>query len=385
VARAPRDFLVIGNPENRRVTLFTAAAEQLGSRARVVPWLDVIRDPSCLQRLPQERRWVRIESWGENVDVERALLLRGAQVSSRFERRSRVQPEQIASATALRGGVVAPRQAHLGVEEALRELQRLFEQRRDWHLSQPLRTYHELFDKPQTHGLCRSLAVRVPEAIPAPSTARDLLAELEERAWRRAYVKLGCGSSASCLALVERGPHGFSVTTSMEIAGERLFNSLRVRRYARPALVDRVLAFLLNEGAHVERGIDKLASAGHHADVRFLYVRGLEPFVVLRQSKLPITNLHLGGSRGDVDRYRAKVGKEGWNEALEFVQLLGTQLGCWHLGVDVAFERETRRPFVLEANAFGDLLPGIERAGKSVYGWEILALRRLLDALPPEG
>lgn len=385
MARAPRDFLVIGNPENRRVTLFSAAAQQLGFRAQVVPWLEVLRDSRCLLQLARGPRLVRVESWGEDLEVERALLRRGAEVSSRWLRRSQVHPEQIEAATALHGGIVAPRQAHLGVEEVLVELHHVFEQRHDWHWPQPVVSYHELFDKPQTYELCRFLGLRVPESIPVPASATELLAELEARAWRRSYVKLGCGSSASCLALVERGPHGVSVTTSMEIAGERLFNSLRVRRYARPALVERVLGFLLDEGAHVERGIDKLPSAGHHADVRFLYVRGLEPFVVLRQSKLPITNLHLGGSRGDVDRYRAKVGKDGWEEALQFVQVLGTQLDCWHLGVDMAFDRETRRPSVLEANAFGDLLPGIEREGKSVYAWEIESLRRELDALPSEG
>jgi len=50
---------------------------------------------------------------------------------------------------------------------------------------------------------------------------------------------------------------------------------------------------------------------------------------------------------------------------------------CLHLGVDVMFTAPLRgaRPehVVLEANAFGDLLPNLMCDGLSVYEWEIRA------------
>ncbi|HEX8538485.1 MAG TPA: hypothetical protein VF664_13540, partial [Cystobacter sp.] len=59
-------FLVIGNPENRRVTLFQAALAARGlPPAHVVPWRALLRDPAVLADLPDTERLVRIDSAGE--------------------------------------------------------------------------------------------------------------------------------------------------------------------------------------------------------------------------------------------------------------------------------------------------------------------------------
>src|SRR5262249_15131459 len=151
-----------------------------------------------------------------------------------------------------------------------------------------------------------------------------------DRAGRSAvYVKLTCGSSASCVALVQRARAGVSVTTSLEPSGDRLYNSLRVRRYARPEIVDRVLGFILAEGAHVEEAIAKQPARGVHADVRILFVRRDPLFSVLRTSRTPITNLHLGGRRGDVDAYRATLPDGAWEAACEAGSALAGALGTW--------------------------------------------------------
>ena len=42
-------------------------------------------------------------------------------------------------------------------------------------------------------------------------------------------------------------------------------------------------------------------------------------------------------------------------------------------GVDLLYETGFRGPRVVEANAFGDLLPNLTREGLSPYGWEIRA------------
>ena len=47
------------------------------------------------------------------------------------------------------------------------------------------------------------------------------------------------------------------------------------------------------------------------------------------------------------------------------------------LGIDLLFERGFAGHRVVEANAFGDLLPGLSRGGLDTYGWEIQAV---LDA-----
>jgi hypothetical protein len=51
---------------------------------------------------------------------------------------------------------------------------------------------------------------------------------------------------------------------------------------------------------------------------------------------------------------------------------------CLHVGVDLMYEAGYTGHRVLEANAFGDLLPNLRRDGLSVYEWEIREALRTL-------
>ena len=48
--------------------------------------------------------------------------------------------------------------------------------------------------------------------------------------------------------------------------------------------------------------------------------------------------------------------------------------GCHHVGVDLAFTAGFRRHAVLEANAFGDFLPGLLCDGLDTHAVELAAL-----------
>src|SRR5690349_4198332 len=68
----PLRLALVGNPDNRRVTLFVDAARAVGvAPPRVVPWLDVLRGEASFE--PGET--VRVDSPGEDAEVTR--LLRG--------------------------------------------------------------------------------------------------------------------------------------------------------------------------------------------------------------------------------------------------------------------------------------------------------------------
>ena len=48
--------------------------------------------------------------------------------------------------------------------------------------------------------------------------------------------------------------------------------------------------------------------------------------------------------------------------------------GAFHVGVDLMLEPGLRDHRIIEGNAFGDLLPNLERDGLDVYGWQIRRL-----------
>lgn len=100
---APR-FAVVGNPENRRVSLFADAVRAAGLPApRVVAWTDVLRARGADFAADE---FVRVESPGENPEVDR--LLRGAAEPTRVEGSARWYTGFTAALRTLRGGIPSP-------------------------------------------------------------------------------------------------------------------------------------------------------------------------------------------------------------------------------------------------------------------------------------
>lgn len=372
-------FVLLGNPDNRRVTLFQEALARQGEPpARVVSWLEVAREgaEAALASLPDEPALLRIESCGEDFEVERALLLRG-EAGARALGAWTVPREEVLERADDRGRIFAPRQQHLGFVALLDELARALEAR-PWlrPLSAP-RSIERLFDKRACAALFASKGVPIPRPFDSATDPDALRACMEAEETTRALVKLSCGSSASCLAIYDHAPgRGDWLFTSMEIDGDRLYNSLRPRRYRRPDAIDRLLRFLFAEGSHVEAYVPKARSEGSFFDTRMLVVEGEVPFTVMRKSPHPITNLHLGGTRGTPEELEARVPPEVRRAAEESCRLVFESFDCLHVGVDVMFTADLEDHRVIEANAFGDLLPNLERNGLSVYEWQIRAARR---------
>jgi hypothetical protein len=95
-----------------------------------------------------------------------------------------------------------------------------------------------------------------------------------------------------------------------------------------------------------------------------------------------MTNLHLGGRRGDLAAVRAAVGPAAYDEAMRTCARVAQCFpGCLHVGVDLMFSPDWRRHAVAEVNAFGDLLPGLVVDGRDTYAEQVAAMRRLYPAM----
>jgi hypothetical protein len=370
-------FVIVGNPENRRVGMFRAAlARQEQPEPEVIAWRTLAEEGSpeaLIAALPEEPTFLRIDSFGEDFDVDRLLLARGFEDARELGAWA-VPPSEVRTLTYDRGRIFAPRQQHCGFLRVLGELERALA-RRPWLRSTSApESIARLFDK-------RASAVAFAEArlpIPAPLATAETPSELRERMSEagvsRVFVKLSCGSSASCLALydVER-PWLF---TSMEVDGDRLYNSLRPRRYTDRDRIDRLLGFLLREGSHVEAAVPKARIGGQFFDTRMLVIAGEVAFTVVRKSRHPVTNLHLGGTRGTPAELASVVSESVLALAHETCRKVFALHDCLHVGIDVMFTADRSGHRVLEANAFGDLLPNLTRDGLDVYEWQIRCLLR---------
>lgn len=362
---APR-FAVVGNPENRRVSLFADAVRAVGLPApRTVAWADVLRGGGA-DFGPEEI--VRVDSPGENADVDR--LLRGDGEPTRVEGSARWYAGLTASLGELRGGRRLDDPGDLAV----------------------------LFDKRRCHAVLDAAGVPVPASpTSGPSAARvrgwdDVRALMREHGMPRLFVKPAHGSSASGVLAVESGGGGrIRATTSVERAADGvLHNSLKVRRYEREQDIAAIVDALAPDGLHLERWLPKASQQGRATDLRVVVVDGRATHAVVRTSRTPLTNLHLGGRRGDLDLARRAVEAAG----ARWADLLGVcerAAACFPrtlcVGVDLLPAVGWRRAAVGEVNAFGDLLPrltgmpGGGAEGLDTYAAQVAAaLRRFAPA-----
>lgn len=352
-------FAVVGNPENRRTAMFTDAVRAAGhAPPRVLAWRDVLRGRYGF--VPGE--FVRIDSPGENAEVDR--LLRGADDPTRVEgtalwyRRFTAAVRDVTGAARRTGAVPSVDPEDVAV----------------------------MFDKRRCHARLASAGVPVPPALEGPLGGWDELREgLRAARVSRAFVKPAHGSSASgVVALAVAGPGRVRATTSVETAPDgRLFNSLRVRHYTSESEVAALVDTLAPDGIHVERWLPKASQGGHAADLRVVVVAGRATHAVVRTSRHPMTNLHLGGARGDLaaacEAIRAAGGSFG--RALDVAERAAACFpGTLCVGVDVLPSTGWRRFTVGEVNAFGDLLPrltGLPGSGAEAldtYGAQVAAV-----------
>ncbi|WP_020548199.1 MULTISPECIES: STM4014 family protein [Streptomycetaceae] len=358
-APAPTTITVVANPGHRRLVGFAAAARAAGLPApNVVPWQDVLRGT----RLAVAAGPVRIDSPGEDPAVH--ALLGGPADPHRVE-----------------GGAVR----HAAFRRALERVRcAVASTPGAWLVNDP-DEIAVMFDKPRAHERLRDAGVPVPPGLGTDGrgVAVRSYAELRDvmRGSRhpRVFVKPAHGSSASGVLALETSGARVQATTSAELVrtgpGVTLFNSLRVRRYRTEADVAALVDTLCADGVHVETWLPKLTLDGLAVDLRVLVVAGRATHVVARGSRSPMTNLHLGNARVDVDVVRRAVGSTGWDEAMATcVRAAGCFPRTLHVGVDLLFSVDRRRHAVGEVNAFGDLLPGVLHRGRDTWGEQVRAL-----------
>ncbi len=343
---------VIGNPGNRRVSLFLAAAQKAGlPRPAVLPWLTVLAGLPF--SFPRGGR-VRIDSPGEDAQVE--MLLRGA-------------------VTAARHGEITDGAAWFeGFAAALWAVARVAERDGARLLAAPADVL-TMFDKSACHARLAEAGLPVPPALAPVTSWAQLRGALAEAGWRRVFVKARHGSSASGVLALEFGSRGrVLATTSAELTADGLFNSLRVRRYDFEPDIAAIVDRLGPGGLHVERWFPKAGLQGHVIDLRVVVVAGRVSHVVGRGSRSPMTNLHLGGKRVDLDLVRQAAGP-AYDHAMATCESVAALFaGTQQLGVDLMFAPGWRRHAIAEVNAFGDLLPNLLVSGRDTYDAQLHAL-----------
>jgi hypothetical protein len=368
----PPRYIILANPDSLRWQNYAPELTAFWSSRgvepdiQVVSWRDVIVRDGNLDDLPafDKPALVRMESPGRDWHVAQLLLQAGCRETGEEGTDFLAMPYQL-------GRLLRPGLFYAGFCRILSRLRVAFTRRPHLIPCADPDDVAEMFDKNATSARLAHANIPVPPSLTAPGSPSDLLDALRDHEFSTAYVKLNTGSSASAIAVVrpmEQPP--WAISSILRLQGE-MYSTRRLRRHEGEDL-EAVLDFLLREGVCVQQGIRMAQIDGQNFDVRVVVIHGSPRFTIFRLSDLPMTNLHLGGRRGDVRACRAAIPTRAWLDGLDHCVETARLYRSAAVGIDLLFERGYMRHFVLEVNAFGDFFPNLtDEQGRSVARVEI--------------
>lgn len=367
-------LVLIGIPESSRILSFCEAADALGWPAtQVHSWAEIL--PDCA--LAAHGDLIRLDSPGRNWTTEAKLLLLGWSQSDPEDpagrQYTRIAPEEIATFGEPAGRIVAMRQWYLGWQSALTRLAENQPGARFWNAPAAIA---QLFDKEACQRRLESVGCPMPATLGIPTSFDDLVERMRTHRRARIFLKSCHSSSASGIAALESGPRGFqafSTTLLVERNGRQtLWNSRPGKLYRSLSEIRTLVDALCRQRTQAQVWLPKLGWAGHRIDFRVVTIAGRAAHTVLRMSRTPFTNLQLRNHRGNLTSFAEKH-----PDLLARVRAVAEQAAsafpdCFTLGVDVALS-PSGRAYVLEANAFGDHLPGCLFEGSDPYTAQLRA------------
>jgi hypothetical protein len=369
--------LVVGDPDSRRVSLFLETARQTGSvEATVISYRELLTACSRVER-PARGTIVRIESPGGNADTNRLILKAGIEPMI-GRRRVPIDERSIDEEPIGRGEIVHPLQWYLGFQRILQSLEQDWGRQGICWMSTPA-VIATAFDKLACRERWQAAGIPVPPGHGEISTYADLRRIVRDR-HARLFIKLRYGYSAmGAVALEWRGPLVRAITT-VEVAWAqgrpRMFISKRPRTLHREFEIAWLIDTLGMEDVVVEDWLPKARWQGTPFDLRIVTIAAQARHVVGRANDSPFTNLNLDAARISCTDVAQRLG-ESWPEALSLAERAAAQLPeATTLGLDVLVRPCLNRFAVLEANAFGDYLPGLLYEGATTYEAELQSVLR---------
>jgi glutathione synthase/RimK-type ligase-like ATP-grasp enzyme len=364
------DLLVIAPPESRRVrAIQTSLLERGLPPAQVLSWIE-IADGVPLESFVGPGTTIKLDSPGESWDTEKRFLGLGLDIPDSDGVYTRINPRVLEFEL---GRLLASRQWYLGFSEALKLVNTQLEA-----LGRPAMNSPDdialMFDKRATHAKLQAAGITVPPALTPVTNFDELVAGMEALNWSRVFVKLAHGSGAAGVIALETRRGQWQATSTVEMAGGRLFNTRRLWKYRDLRTIKALVNAILPHRVQIEKWLPKASFEGRIFDLRVVVTGGAAKHVLVRASRGTITNLHLGNERGDWDAVRARLGERWLAIKLSCEAALRAFPGSLYAGVDVLLQTDWERHAILEMNAFGDYHRNVLVNGLDTYATQLEAL-----------
>ena len=162
--------------------------------------------------------------------------------------------------------------------------------------------------------------------------------------------------------------------TCAYLENEQLINTKKLYRIEKKEEIRVLLDKILSMNTMIEKWYSKAEYQGKKYDLRVVWQFGKVDFVVVRQSKGPITNLHLNNQALPVEILNLSEKKQ------EEIAILCSKAmeqfpGLSYAGIDVMLEKNTLKPRIIEINGQGDLVYQDIFQENRIYKNQLLHLR----------
>lgn len=360
-------FVVIGSADDQRITRFQSALSRAGqSVAKIVDYPDLITGHIALNDVLKAGNILRIESPGKSANTTELLLQLGADL---------IEPPFVPSLPIQhpKGFIYSSRQWYLGFCAFLDLVDAQCVVAPKHTIMNGTNAIRTMFDKYATQQMLQAAHIPVPPFLAPVYSYDELRSQMDKAGMRRVFIKLAHGSSASGAIAYETNGRQEKITTTIEYDPSwRLFNSLKVRTIHEPATIRQLINIICGHRVHVEQWVPKGSLDGQRFDVRVLVIGGQAQHSIVRLSNSPFTNLHLGNNRGAIELLIDKIGSERWRRVQSSCEQAAACFpDAFYVGIDLLFTPDLSRYFVLELNAFGDLLLRVYHNGLDPYEAQI--------------
>ena len=165
----------------------------------------------------------------------------------------------------------------------------------------------------------------------------------------------GAGAGGVMAYRINPGTGASILFTSAKLINGRLCNTRRLQKLTNEIEIEAYINKLLCLDVIIEGWIPKSKYNGKFYDLRVVFQFGRIAFIVARQSKGPITNLHLNNDAISVEELNLPIGKlEEIEELCKSAISLFPGLNC--VGIDVLLTPDSLKPYIIEINGQGDLI-----------------------------
>ncbi len=363
-------FIVIANPENRRVSFLQQALEHFNlPPAKVITYADLIAGKEKLDRFNSPDYILRFDSPEKNFGTEKAVLEMGADVAGSHRR---ISKKKLVNLEFDKGLIRYPRQWYLGWQYLLQQWEKQIQCR---VMNSPVDII-TMFDKPASHKLFIENNIPVARSLGKINSYDELKEAMSVQKCDRVFVKLANGSSASGVMAYQLHPRGESAITTVERVRENgetlLYNSRRIRHYTKSAEIADIINILCAESVQVEEWLPKARINNRPFDLRVVVIGGEAQHLVMRIGKSPMTNLHLGSDRDNFDTFICLVDESNWLKMKQTCEVAAAVFpNSLYCGIDLLVYPDLKRHSIIEINAFGDLIPGTTYQGMDTYTSEV--------------